>query len=213
MNTLAANVATAVAKHLSNWKSLGLENVFGESVLILAAAQYLKENKGFQIKAEVPACELFPKLGTKPGEVNYDLLATKDSHKIIWEMKFLKKSNDQRIIYDLVKLALPDAASNYQRLFLIACTGENKSKLVVGMDDDQGYAFDFSWRPAQQLLCGWGGLAASTARNTVELTPGSGLPKVKKCLDIRPNLRFQVHREATAKIDSELVMIFSVQPI
>ena len=210
MTSLASDVAKNVATQLSKWRSAGLENVFGEAVLILTAAQYLKERQGYDVEAEVSACKIFRNMDTKLGEVNYDLHTTKNDRKIIWEMKFPKKSINQRIIYDLVKLALPDATSDYQRLFLIACNNKNKSTLVARMDNDHNYEFDISRDAARNLLC-LSGLAETTKQPEV-LTPGSSLREVDKCLGIRQRLRFQIHREATEKIDSDIVMIFSVVP-
>ena len=153
MQFSVSDVATNVAKRLSNWQKVGLENVFCEAVLILATAEYLKEPCGYQIAAEAQACNLFPGIGTKPGEINYDLHSTKENHKIIWEMKFLKKPNDQRIIYDLAKLALPEAVSDCQRFFLVAANGRARSNLVDRMNAAHSYTFDIIRDTEHELVC------------------------------------------------------------
>lgn len=58
------------------------------------------------------------------GAVNYDIQAERGTDSVLIELKYLKKSNDQRIIRDLIKLALPSRDHNYHRLFLIAFDSE-----------------------------------------------------------------------------------------
>ena len=192
MQFSVSDVATNVAKRLSNWQKVGLENVFCEAVLILATAEYLKEPCGYQIAAEAQACNLFPGIGTKPGEINYDLHSTKENHKIIWEMKFLKKPNDQRIIYDLAKLALPEAVSDCQRFFLVAANGRARSNLVDRMNAAHSYTFDIIRDTEHELVCrsmpavGHGG-------QTESLTSGGSLRSVEKLMGAsRQQLRFRV---------------------
>jgi hypothetical protein len=71
----------------------------------------------------------------KPGDVNIDLVAERGEERVLLEFKYLKQANDQRLIKDMVKLALPKNA-NYARLLLVAhspscqAQGQSRSALV-----------------------------------------------------------------------------------
>jgi hypothetical protein len=69
------------------------------------------------------------------GDVNIDLVAEHGVEKVLVEFKYLKTASDQRLIKDMVKLALPKNA-NYARLLLVAHSptyqdqGKSKSTLL-----------------------------------------------------------------------------------
>jgi hypothetical protein len=133
----AIDLHQAVAKATADWlaekASNGLGGVFSESVLTLPVAEFLIKEKGCAAKAEQDgqpfegAVRGNQEYVYSSGNVNYDLVSWPDpaqslrdtAHMTIWEMKYLKRINDSRIVKDFAKLALPRRA-RVERLFLVA---------------------------------------------------------------------------------------------
>ncbi|MHC2664584.1 hypothetical protein ACMA5K_33910 [Bradyrhizobium diazoefficiens] len=71
----------------------------------------------------------------RPGDVNIDFVAEYGEDKLLLEFKYLKKSNDSRLIKDVVKLALA-TDPKFARLLLVAHSndhhvdGQSKSELL-----------------------------------------------------------------------------------
>jgi hypothetical protein len=113
----ATGLAEATAHWLAYKQLSGFESLLSEALLMIPVAEYLIEH-GYHVAAEQDTKRLDFGFG-EPGEANYDIAAKKGDDRLLLEMKYLKKSEDQRIIKDFIKLALPPQDSKYERLFLI----------------------------------------------------------------------------------------------
>lgn len=112
----ARGLAHATAHWLAYRGLSGFEKLFSEALLMIPVAEYLLGH-GYDVDAERDAHKVCG-IGN-PGEANFDIAAEKGIEKLLLEMKYLKTSGEQRIIKDLIKLALPHRAPHYERLFLI----------------------------------------------------------------------------------------------
>lgn len=133
---LGNGLAAATAKWLAEKAQSGFtESLLSEALLIVPLVEFFngrETSNEWMLKGEWNEC------GTslaKPGDVNLDLVAERGAEKVLIEFKYLKQANDQRLIKDMVKLALPKNAS-YARLLLVAHSpscqilGQSKSALV-----------------------------------------------------------------------------------
>jgi hypothetical protein len=148
-------VADRTAEWLDKQRKRGLDGVFSESVLTLAVAEFLISEK-YNVLAEQDAPALFMShvhgdvndslrgdrdyVGAA-GNVNYDLKswrsADADIPTTIWEMKYLKKNNDQRIIKDFAKLALLKDR-NMECRFLVAKPAANAKSTLLEQIGPEG---------------------------------------------------------------------------
>ncbi|WP_354256697.1 hypothetical protein [Bradyrhizobium sp. F1.13.3] len=127
----AASAEWLAAKVQSGFK----ESLLSEALLIVPLVEYFATRA---TSTEWCLTGEWHESGTslaKAGDVNIDLVAEHEGEKVLLEFKYLKRANDQRLIKDFVKLALPKNAS-YTRLLLVAHSpscqhqGESKSALV-----------------------------------------------------------------------------------
>lgn len=133
---LASGLAAATAEWLAEKAQLGLnESLLSEAMLIIPLVAYFTDHdrsKAWNLIGE------WSESGTslaKAGDVNIDLVAEHGAEKVLLEFKYLKRTNDQRLVKDFVKLVLPKNAC-YTRLLLVAHSprchlqGDSKSTLV-----------------------------------------------------------------------------------
>lgn len=124
----------ATAHWLAYKKAAGFEHAFSEALLIVPIAECLAAN-GYTLRTEADTTKYG--VGT-PGLFNYDIVAEREGAIIFLETKYLKtKSNGNRCLTDLLKLALPPA-DNCQRLLLVA----GKAKAIELLRLERQYRVD-----------------------------------------------------------------------
>jgi hypothetical protein len=131
--SLGNGLAAATAEWLAEKAQSGFkESLLSEALLIIPLVEYFTSQKEWSLSGE------WHESGSnlaKPGDVNIDLVAQRGEEKVLLEFKYLKQANDQRLIKDMVKLALPKNP-RYARLLLVAHSsscqtqGQSKSALV-----------------------------------------------------------------------------------
>lgn len=123
---IATGIAEATINWLANIRSAGFEKVISEALLVIPAGEYLVR-QGYSLDGELDTTKLVPGFGTR-GEANYDIAAHNGADSLLLEIKYLKKGNDQQIIKDLVKLALPSIELDYQRLLLVGYHSKHRQE-------------------------------------------------------------------------------------
>lgn len=211
---LARGLATATANWLAERTHSGFtESLSNEALLIIPMVEYFmspQRSKKWDLKGE------WHELGislAKAGDVNIDLVAEHQAEKILLEFKYLKKANDQRLIKDFVKLALPKNA-DYTRLLLIAHSqnghnqGQSKSQLVQAITSAGGRAaFHLTMRDSLPEI-------TSDLNKKHSLTVGGEGPNVSKIMKYDPSLSdFAVELVANCRKVGENVSVFSVSRI
>jgi hypothetical protein len=131
---LGNGLAAATANWLAEKAETGFkESLMSEALLIIPLVEYFTVNeraKGWSLTGE---WHEWGEGVQNPSDVNIDLVAERDEDKVLVEFKYLKTSNDRRLIKDLVKLAFRKNA-DYKRLLLVAYSpsyyGKRGSNLV-----------------------------------------------------------------------------------
>jgi hypothetical protein len=210
LQELASGLAKAAAEWLANRATMGFkESLLSEGLLIIPAVEhFLSTSDNWTLDGE---WKLLDAGTAKPGDVNIDLFAkNNDSGAVLLELKYLKRTSDQRLIKDLVKLAIPPHA-NYHRLLLIAHSrsghfeGKSKSTLVQAIIDN-GSTVIFHL-PKQ------GSPSVTTSDpNIHRVLTGEGLREVERIMSYDLSLRsLYVAHAATHTCGEECVTLFSIR--
>src|SRR5262249_29800749 len=150
---------------------------------------------GYDVRAEWDTHRPF-RIG-KPGDVNYDLWAKRSNSETIWEMKYLKKANDQRVIKDFVKLVLPETVRR-QLLFLVAYEGTLKSTLLDRIRRFRTIQFWIARsEPENPFVCR--SFLSDDTKNELEPLSGDNMKAVQKCISLlgrSQEVRFRVEFSA-----------------
>lgn len=207
---LGNGLAAATAKWLAEKAQSGFtESLLSEALLIVPLVEYFNGRERpneWMLKGEWNECGISL---AKPGDVNLDLVAERGAKKVLLEFKYLKQANDQRLIKDMVKLALPKNAS-YARLLLVAhsrncrAQGQSKSALVR--------ALTLAARPAAFHLTKRNSLAEITSDlNVKHSLSGDEGAHVLRIMTYDPSLAdFAVELVGACLNAGENVSVFSV---
>ena len=196
-------LANAIAHWLANKRLSGFGNIFSEALLVIPIAEFLL-SAGYKIYAEQDSQKTFDIGGF--GNVNYDLVANRQSDKVIFELKFLKKVNNQRLITDFVKLAVSNDKGNFtwSRLLVIAHSdsGKSNSGLINKIGNTKRHTFKVSFMSdIVEVMCD----------DNIESITGSEKKRIAKILERDTSLKnFVVERSAISNEGNENVVIFSV---
>lgn len=213
---LASELATATADWLAERTHSGFtESLLNEALLIIPMVEYFmspQRLKKWDLKGE------WHELGislAKAGDVNIDLVAEHQAERILLEFKFLKKTNDQRLIKDFVKLALPKNAT-YSRLLVIAHSssghiqGRSKSQLLQAIIARQKVEFHLTLRDSLPEITS--DLTQKTQKHPLTVG-GEGL-NISRIMQYDPSLSdFAVELVANCSKAQENVAIFSVSRV
>lgn len=147
---LAEKVAKWLAEKKDSWKkedeSTNVESLMGEAMLMIPVADHLLAEKWRGLIGEWSYFKGNDKDAPKnlsKGQVNFDLYAERGFEKVVIEWKYIKggKANDQRIITDFVKLALPGSVYDARLLLVVH---KDESPLLKGIAKDGGTNFYLS---------------------------------------------------------------------
>ncbi|MEZ2144802.1 hypothetical protein AAE026_21285 [Bradyrhizobium sp. DN5] len=136
---LGKSLAAATTGWLAEKASSGFdESLLSEAMLAIPLFESLRRGLSWRISGEW--CE-WNLEGLNRGDVNIDLYAESKTEKLFVEFKLLKEKNlnDQRLIKDMMKLALPDSPE-FGRLLVTAhppsgqTEQQSKSTLLRGID-------------------------------------------------------------------------------
>ncbi|TQF29755.1 hypothetical protein [Bradyrhizobium sp. UNPA324] len=102
------------------------ESLLSEALLVIPLFEFLRRDPRWRISGEW--CE-WKLAGLNRGDVNIDLYAEGKAEKLFLEFKLLKEKNlnDQRLIKDMVKLALPKRPEDI-RLLVVAHPPSGQTK-------------------------------------------------------------------------------------
>jgi hypothetical protein len=102
------------------------ESLLSEAFLVIPLFEFLRRDPRWRISGEW--CE-WNLAGLNRGDVNIDLYAESKTEKLFVEFKLLKEKNlnDQRLIKDMVKLALPNRPEDV-RLLVVAHPPSGQTK-------------------------------------------------------------------------------------
>lgn len=202
---LAEKVAKWLAEKKDSWKkedeSTNAESLMGEAMLMIPVADHLLAEKWRGLIGEWSYFKGNDKDAPgnlSNGQVNFDLYAEKGAEKVVIEWKYLKKSkaNNQRIIIDFVKLALPGRGYNARLLVVVH---KDESSLLRGIAQKGRTIFSVFSSPELQIesdLCG-----------SVHSITGDEKKRIGKILQLDPPLRsFSVEKIG----EENNVSIFSV---
>lgn len=124
---LGKSLAAATTGWLAERARSGFdESLLSEALLVVPLFEFLRRDPCWRISGEWCDWKL---AGLNKGDVNIDLYAEGKTEKLFVEFKFLKKKNlnDQRLIKDMVKLALPTRPEDV-RLLLVAHPPSGQTK-------------------------------------------------------------------------------------
>ena len=137
-------IASDISRCLAERRRKGLGNIFGEGALTWITAVVLN-NRNLDVKAEMDSSKVFG-VGQR-GVINYDLVSTSNHGRTVWELKYLKVGNEQRIVKDLMRLAIrSETQPDPERLLLVSHTGPLKSNLLMAICNDGPRIFTTSFR-------------------------------------------------------------------
>jgi len=128
---LGKGLGAATASWLAERTQSGFgESLLSEALLAIPLFEFLRRDPRWRISGEWCDWRLE---GLNKGDVNVDLYAESETERLFMEFKFLKEKslNDQRLIKDMVKLALPNRPEDV-RLLVVAhppsCQTKQQSK-------------------------------------------------------------------------------------
>jgi hypothetical protein len=183
-----------VTAHWLAYKRLTKFDSLSEALLIIPIAEYLQGHR-FAVTPEQDSVDLFEFGGA--GEINYDIAArsTETNYegkaeigdlRLILEMKYVKASSEQRILRDLIKLALPPAKFDWLRFSLVVLSDPVKSTLIE----------DVMKTATSRIAVDQNGKCTITQNGASKLLPltGNDLKYIKKWMEIHSpeNLEFTV---------------------
>jgi hypothetical protein len=171
---LTKAVADWLAERKENWGKQHEESLMGEALLMVPVVDHLIKVEKWKTLAGEHAPYKGYGDGVDGGAANFDLYAGNGSHKVLIEWKYIKKRNDQRIIKDFVKLALP--GSDFSVRFMLVVNWRRSSLLgnLVGEggEGEKGRAtFNLTHSPCLKItsrLCEKGHSITGREKNGIE---------------------------------------------
>lgn len=119
-------LANGIAEWVDRQCDLGFEKLLSEAALAIPIAKLLTIKGWVKFKGEYDLKSLFDDFVEdeqnphRKGEINFDISAHRSGGNLLMELKYVKTINKQRLLKDLIKLALPRHKST--RLLVIVAT-------------------------------------------------------------------------------------------
>jgi hypothetical protein len=203
-------LATATAKWLSKKRQIGLGDVFSESQLTIPVVEHLIPKGRRKFKAERNSVNVFK---GKCSDVYYDLDEIKNTSKLLIELKLSKALQKQRLIKDLVKLALPPSNLGFTCLLIISEPSNGSSKPVLLDEIIKAGKVSFKLSESAVSPDNEAGVEVLVEGSKIpsKLT-GDELKSVRSMMDADPTLRaLTVECAAIKTAGSDRVIILKVQ--